>query len=226
MNISSENLHELTSLWRSILPNTIYFSTGSLDGEFPQLSHAESASIGAVDNIRMGELRAGRMHARAALTHMNIHDVDIPMCKSNRTPIWPVSVKGSITHTQYLDKSHVAVAVASSSQYKALGIDAEWNATIHPDMWEYFLIKDELNWIISKSIVERNLLVRQIWCLKEAAIKAAGGGDMLRWRVFKPLTNSQNKDYELSLEDSEGKLKWLGRSAHGQNLTVAVVYVV
>ncbi len=45
------------------------------------------------------------------------------------------------------------------------------------------MTKDELNWILKLPIALRVSLVKKIWCIKEAAIKAFSTGDMMAYSI-------------------------------------------
>ncbi len=219
---------QIDHLWQEILPENVYFSTGNFDEDFLPLTNIEKNSIEVVGAKRMKELEAGRNHARRALKKLNIDEVDIPKDQQTGEPIWPLSIVGSITHSQDLSNSHVAVAVAKKQKIRLLGIDAELNDVIHPSVWPLFLTKDELMWVNAQSPKEKPLLVRKIWSLKEAAIKASGMVDMLSWRVVCQQSQTDNEAYDLILlNDKLNHIKQAKLSGHAicfRNITLAVAY--
>ncbi len=80
----------------------------------------------AVEKRRL-EFAMGRTCARRALARLGFRTAPI-MRGSNREPLWPEGIVGSITHCP----GYCAAAVAGSSDLLAIGIDAEEHATI-PD---------------------------------------------------------------------------------------------
>ncbi|MEZ0073195.1 4'-phosphopantetheinyl transferase [Planotetraspora sp. GP83] len=66
------------------------------------------------------EFRAGRHCARTALTRLGVAPAPVPR-GPDRAPRWPEGVVGSITHC----RGYCAAAVARSSAFTAIGIDAE-----------------------------------------------------------------------------------------------------
>lgn len=215
---------DLINAWHALLPENIFISAGALDRLYAPLSSIELASVGLVDNHRKQELAAGRAHAKTALINLNIANVQLPKNITNSAPAWPPEVVGSITHTQYLNLNHVAVAVAQRQHYSALGIDAEISAPIHPNIWHQFLNANELAWILSEPIAQRNLTVKKVWSLKEAAIKANAGSDMLKMQVEKLSENFSANTFKLNLTSNLQPKKWLGHAICLQNATLAVVY--
>src|SRR3977135_1933581 len=69
---------------------------------------------------RQREFLAGRWCAEEALQCLGAGSTDVAMAK-DRTPIWPVGVVGSITHTG----DFAAAAVAWAADIAGLGIDSE-----------------------------------------------------------------------------------------------------
>lgn len=213
---------KIEHLWQQILPASIYCSVGSLDGNFLPLTHAELDSVGLVSTKRLIELEAGRTLARSALAKVEINCVDIVKAQLTGAPVWPASIVGSITHSSNSINSHVAVVVAKKNEISLLGADAELGGSIHPSLWDLFLCEDELNWVNAKPVIEKSLLVRKIWSLKEAAIKASGYFDMLRWRVNQKESNTDV--FELIFSGETGDKSFTGKAICRDNITLAVVY--
>ncbi len=76
---------------------------------------------------RRNEFALARTCARRALTNIGVAPCSI-LSTSDREPVWPQGIVGSITHCQ----SYAAAAVASNVQLRSLGIDAEINSPL-PD---------------------------------------------------------------------------------------------
>lgn len=62
---------------------------------------------------------------------------------SNREPLWPENVVGSITHCE----GYAAAAVALQSRFRAIGIDAEPNGSIDADVQRLIMSERELEHI-------------------------------------------------------------------------------
>ena len=106
---------------------------------------------------RRREFIAGRNLARTALTKLGITAGPIPR-NQDRTPAWPVGVRGSISHT---DK-HVAVALTTSSGLLGVGIDIEPAGGVD----------SELRDIIVADGKESTMDDTQLFSAKEAIFKA------------------------------------------------------
>ena len=78
----------------------------------------EAAAVARAIPKRRGEFAQGRSAARAAMGLLGHPPMAIP-AGSDRAPIWPKGLVGSITHTNGL------CAAALSQNAAALGIDAE-----------------------------------------------------------------------------------------------------
>jgi 4'-phosphopantetheinyl transferase EntD len=211
----------IADAWKSILPEDVFVSEGSLEDEFPPVTVSEQISLGTVNGKRMREFSIGRMHAHQALAQMGICDVDIPRNNLTGAPVWPSHVVGSITHADGSNISHVAAVVASSEKFKILGIDAEFCDQIHPTIWSQFLSARELDLISSVTLFERSDLACKAWTLKEAAIKAVGKGDMSTWEILK---KSPYGVFEVINSTLGENIKLKGRVVSLENLTLAIVY--
>jgi len=102
-----------------------YHSLHNTDAAFPlPLSPATRSrlpqALRYATQKRQREFLAGRWCAEEALQCLGAGSTDVAMAK-DRTPIWPVGVVGSITHTG----DFAAAAVAWAADIAGLGIDSE-----------------------------------------------------------------------------------------------------
>lgn len=88
---------------------------------------------------RRDEFITARYCARQALAQRGIHNNPILKGK-NRQPLWPEAIVGSITHCT----DFCAVAVASTEQFHAIGIDAEPNTPLKEDIRHLIITENEL----------------------------------------------------------------------------------
>lgn len=171
----NQNEQKIEVAWQQLLPDRCYISCGEISRSYPMLTTIERKSFASeLSNLRLTELEAGRYHAKNALLKLNITMTDLPRSKISPAPQWPNKVKGSITHTTNSDcLSHVAAVVTTAARIKNIGIDAEYFSDLRPDMWNTFISKDELDWILAINTELRTPLVKKVWCMKEVAfIKA------------------------------------------------------
>jgi 4'-phosphopantetheinyl transferase EntD len=94
--------------------------TGSAipDPLFPE----EETLVRRAVSKRRNEFALSRTCARRALTNLGVAPCSI-LSTSDRAPIWPPGIVGSITHCH----SYTAAAVCSDLQFRSVGIDAEIN---------------------------------------------------------------------------------------------------
>jgi 4'-phosphopantetheinyl transferase EntD len=92
----------------------------------PLFPEEEALLLRAVPK-RRNEFALSRTCARRALTNIGVAPCSI-LRTSDRAPIWPPGIVGSITHC----RSYTAAAVCSDVECRSLGIDAEINGPL-PD---------------------------------------------------------------------------------------------
>lgn len=87
---------------------------------------------------------------------------------TDRAPLWPPGLVGSISHTD----TWCAAAVARISDgIVALGIDIEPFEPIKPDLLRVICLPEERNFIDGHPVGERGLLGKTIFSAKECAYK-------------------------------------------------------
>ena len=87
---------------------------------------------------RRREFAAGRNLARTALAGMGVAPCAI--VQSDRSPVWPPGIAGSIAHTD----EFVAVSVADRARYRGLGIDIETCGRVTDEIEAKILTPDEI----------------------------------------------------------------------------------
>jgi 4'-phosphopantetheinyl transferase EntD len=116
----------------------------------------------AVDKRRL-EFGRGRQCARAALRRLGLSDGPL-LSGSQREPLWPPGVVGSITHTQGL----CLAAVAWQKSYLGVGIDVEPTAPLSLAIAERVASDAEMNALGSMPPL---LAARLVFSAKEAFYK-------------------------------------------------------
>lgn len=135
-------------------------------GDPRQLLAAEAVHVSRAVPKRAQEFAAGRLCARRALAELGI--VDYPLtAATDRQPIWPGSIVGSITHTA----GFAAAVVAERRSAAALGIDSEVVGDICADIWPSICVPAEIAWMESLPPAERAAAVTLIFSAKEAFYK-------------------------------------------------------
>ena len=124
------------------IPNDVYFISTKIDDQPDFYFEIEANYYKNVAPKRKFEFIAGRKCARKALAHFGVPPCPIPI-GTNREPIWPPGFVGSITHCE----GFIAAAVAKSSDYLSLGIDAEQNRHIPTEIENMILTEPEMKFI-------------------------------------------------------------------------------
>jgi 4'-phosphopantetheinyl transferase EntD len=115
---------------------------------------------------RVHEFAGGRACARAGLSQLGFGPVALPM-SADRTPLWPAGTTGSITHTD----GFCAAAVASCARIRALGLDAEPENSVKPDLWRRICTAHELATLQAQDEAAARAAATLIFSAKEAFYK-------------------------------------------------------
>lgn len=214
----------MISLWKDILPNGIHIVAGNADVYTKPLTNLELQSLGIADTQRTREFQIGRSYAHQALSLLDANQENLLRCSDTGGVIWPKSVLGSITHTHHHVDSHYAVAVGRSTQFKLLGVDAELQLDLHPSLWQEFILPQEFDWLAKVPMDQRIQSVKEIWCLKEAAIKANGHGNMLDFIVLKQPGHDKNNEFMVTFSHFNQQIELIGHALSPYGLTLAIVY--
>lgn len=132
-----------------------------------QLFLEEQNLIKGMNRARKQEFSAGRYAAKNLLTEMGFMPSPILRDESG-CPIWPPSIKGSITHKHAL----CLVILSQSSKYLSLGADIEVVEDIDESVWKVFTTDAELLNLTSQGI-SQEVAVNIVFSAKEAIFKCA-----------------------------------------------------
>jgi 4'-phosphopantetheinyl transferase EntD len=132
----------------------------------PDLLPEERAALGAVADQRRRAFTAGRACARHALAALGVPLAPV-LRGLDGEPVWPAGTVGSITHCE----GYEAAAVARSTAFAALGLDAEPNAPLPSEVHTLVILPEErthLTALPARDIAWNKLL----FCAKESVYKA------------------------------------------------------
>jgi 4'-phosphopantetheinyl transferase EntD len=124
---------------RALLPAEVAVVEAEDTGDddlFPE----EAAFVARAVEKRRREFASGRWCARRALFELGWREPVVLLPGSGREPCWPHGVVGSITHCE----GYCAAAVAWRADIVSLGIDAERNRALPPDVEDLVCSVDEL----------------------------------------------------------------------------------
>jgi 4'-phosphopantetheinyl transferase EntD len=110
----------------------------------PLLAEEEFA-LGRAAEKRRREFAIGRSCAHQALARLGLPNTPI-LIGSNREPLWPGDIVGSITHSN----NYYAAAVGYKNRFCSIGIDAELDETLPDGVSDLISIEAERTWIESQ----------------------------------------------------------------------------
>jgi 4'-phosphopantetheinyl transferase EntD len=125
----------------------------------------EAFQMQAAIESRRKEFTTTRACARRALLRLGLPPAPI-LQGTNREPIWPPGIVGSLTHCP----DYRAAAVAKRSDWLSIGIDAEIHDALPTDVVDRVLIAQEISWLASSS--KSSHWDRVIFSAKESIYKA------------------------------------------------------
>jgi len=154
------------SLCRPLLPEGIALAGADRRDPAHRVLPEEAGAIASAVPSRRAEFAAGRTAARAAMQALGVEPRPVPMA-ADRAPIWPRALTGSITHTGDL----CLAAVARRSDYRSLGIDAEPDTPLDPDLIPTICTPAERAWLSTLPGDQAGRMAKLIFSAKECAYK-------------------------------------------------------
>jgi 4'-phosphopantetheinyl transferase EntD len=149
-----------------LFPSAVVGAEMREPGDASLLLPEEAACVARAVPKRVQEFAAGRLCARRALAEFGVTDFPVRVA-SDRQPLWPEFLVGSITHTD----GYCAAVVAERSRLSAIGIDCEVIGRVTPELWPSILGPEETRWLDSLAESERVAAVTLLFAAKEAFYK-------------------------------------------------------
>lgn len=131
-----------------------------------ELSPAEAKVVETASEKRRGEFATARALARHGLRELGIVGHDL-LNGSDRAPIWPDGVTGSVSHCD----TRALVAVADR-RVGTVGVDIEHREGFRTALWSRVFLPEEISALERHPSAERPRLALAVFCLKEALYKA------------------------------------------------------
>ena len=124
---------------RDLLPPVVAVAVAGPSDWAGELLPAERACLsdGAVEGRRR-DFTAGRACARRALAGLGLPALPVPAA-TDRSPVWPAGVVGTITHTD----GYCAAAAARSAEIRSVGMDAERHKELSPGVRRLICLPEE-----------------------------------------------------------------------------------
>jgi 4'-phosphopantetheinyl transferase EntD len=115
---------------------------------------------------RRAEFGTARVCARQALSRLGFVPVAL-VPGSDRAPVWPRGVVGSITHTE----GYCAVVLHRSPPMQSVGVDVEMLNGVNEELFASILTARERSWVMSHGCERRDDLAALLFSAKEAYYK-------------------------------------------------------
>jgi enterobactin synthetase component D / holo-[acyl-carrier protein] synthase len=152
----------------ALLPATVSVAEAFGDAEPAPLLGAEEAIVARAVARRRQEFATARRCAREALARLGFPPAPI-LAGGNREPLWPPGVVGSITHCT----GYRAAAVARRAELASIGIDAEPNEPLPPEVREVIMAPAEMAGMARLAAREPGVCwERLLFSAKESVYKA------------------------------------------------------
>lgn len=137
------------------------------DAEIANLSPLEQVCVAGAVHKRRREFATGRSLARYSLDlHFGIRNFDLVKA-SDRAPVWPRGIAGSLSHSD----TQAWIALADASRV-SVGIDGEDRAALEPALWPMVLTDPEVDYLNSLAPQHRNRHGLILFSAKESLFKA------------------------------------------------------
>jgi 4'-phosphopantetheinyl transferase EntD len=165
----------MTDAWLR-LPLSALFGEGvmaaqvRLEDTLEPLHPEEEIALGRARPERLLEFRAGRHAAREALALLGVGPVPIPR-DTDRAPIWPRGVVGTITHVRREGIGWAGAAAAHLETWQAVGLDAELDSPLEAALWRRVLTPSELERLRQRDEDEQGIHAKVIFSAKECVYK-------------------------------------------------------
>lgn len=143
---------------RAALPRGVALGSADTGAPASGLWPQEQGATARMVPARLREFAAGRRAARAAMAALGVPPVAIPM-GSDRAPLWPEGVAGSISH----DNAESVAVAGRRAAWAGLGIDLEPALALPEDI---------IATVCAPGEAADALTARAVFCTKEAAYKA------------------------------------------------------
>lgn len=134
---------------------------------YPALKEEEACIQSVKAEHRRNEFLLGRACAHQALSTFHLSHLPI-LRNENRSPIWPKSIVGSISHTE----NWAVAAVGKQTAVKGIGIDIEnLHRAVNLGIQRHVCISREAEWLAQFSSEQMEFFLKIIFSAKEAIFK-------------------------------------------------------
>lgn len=154
-------------MFRELLPDDVKTAWGDPREDAPLALPAEEALIERAVDKRKREFRKARACARELLAEFGVREFAL-LAGSQREPLWPEGIIGSVTHTDGL----CAVAVGQRLHYAGIGIDVEPEEPLSEGVAKRVSSEAEIAAGVAASGLAPLVVARIVFSAKEAFYKS------------------------------------------------------
>jgi 4'-phosphopantetheinyl transferase EntD len=185
----------------ALLPTGIaVFETRELAPLETLLADERAAIVSAVPK-RAAEYATGRRCARQAMASMGIHGFPL-LANSDRSPIWPSEIVGSITHTE----GFCAAAAGRRDRFAGIGIDAEITGNLGMELWPTVFTGGEIDWLERLFPRQRAAMATVLFSAKESFYKAQYSLTGAWLEFHSAVVSVEGNTWNLNLIERQGAL--------------------
>jgi len=211
----------------SMFPDSVAVNITAFRNTHGQLFPEEEECIQYAHTLRQEEFRVGRICARELLCSFGHGNTPLVM-GSDRAPIWPGDVVGSISHTNTL----CTAVVAHKADIQSIGIDIAQCEALDETLYDVILTEKEISWLTSLPYGIQKETATLIFSAKEAFYKCQYTLTH-RWLDFLDVEVDlahQTPDSSFGISvisecDTLGKLPFHGRYRHVHDHVLTGMYV-
>lgn len=213
-----------TTLVRGLLSDDVVVVAGEIGDVTGDLLPEEAAHVARAVPKRQREFARGRVSARQALAELGVPGASL-LVGSQREPLWPEGIVGSIAHDDRL----CIVAVARSESYASLGVDVEPDAPLEPEIAARIWSPSEAEQAARRSDMTPALASRLVFSAKEAFYKCQFPLTRTFLGFKEVSVTLGDATFEVRLADAVGRfpagMRFAGqwRRVEGQLLTAVVL---
>lgn len=153
-------------LFDELFPPGVITESGDLVTSITHLMPEEELLIARAVPKRQREFASGRQYARVAMDRLGIHGFPL-LSGSQREPLWPEEVVGSISHSD----SYCVAAVGLAQHYRGIGIDLEPDEPLNADLVDAICCPDEVLSFSDTPDIAPLVTARILFCAKESVYK-------------------------------------------------------
>jgi 4'-phosphopantetheinyl transferase EntD len=196
-----------------LFPLGVVTHSTDVEGEPDSLYPEEERCVRGAVTARRREFAQGRLCARQALARLGIRNFPL-LTGSDRAPIWPEGVIGSLSHCG----GYCAAAVARKGIIKGLGVDIETVEPLDPELLALVCTDSEMAGLAESAGDPQGALAKLIFSAKESVFKCAYPltGVFLDFHDCAIRLDEARGTFTATLRNSSLSRSWIGRELGGR----------